>query len=256
MNYNYKENKINYLYLKNNMIGGAIDKKIYFIRHGETEYNKLKKSQGQEINEPLNATGIEQAEKTATYLKKFRFNTSDCDLIISSPMIRAKETAVIIAKTLGCPEPIEYMDDIMETKMGELSGLTDSEEPKKTYLKKMEDAENDILDPIEKYEIRDYLKAQTFFDPVIGNIGIERYEEVIERVKRFIEFLESTKHKKIIVVSHSGYYDALLKEMFNINVLPKGNMNGEKNCCICYCIYENDRFKMISPLNTEHLLLV
>ena len=60
----------------------------------------------------------------------------------------------------------------------------------------------------------------------------------------------------IIVVSHSGYYDALLKEMFGINVLPKGNMDRGKNCWICYCIYDDGRFKMISPLNTEHLLLI
>jgi broad specificity phosphatase PhoE len=148
------------------------------------------------------------------------------------------------------------MDELMETKMGELSGLTDDEEPKKTYLKKMEDAENDILDPIEKYEIRDYLKAQTFFDPVIGNIGIERYEEVIHRVRKFIEFLKTSEHRKIIVISHSGYYDALLKEMFNINVLPKGDMTGGKNCWICYCIYDDGKFKMISPLNSEHLSII
>ena len=42
--------------------------KIYFVRHGKTEWNKLKKMQGS-ADIPLNEEGIEQADKTKEYEK-------------------------------------------------------------------------------------------------------------------------------------------------------------------------------------------
>lgn len=63
---------------------------IYLIRHGETDWNKEKKLQGV-TDIPLNAYGIELAEKTAEGLKDVPF-----DRIYTSPLIRAKKTAEII----------------------------------------------------------------------------------------------------------------------------------------------------------------
>lgn len=251
----YKNKYIQYKYKCKNMIGGMIDKEIYFIRHAETDYNKEGRTQGQENDMLLNKTGMEQAEKTGEYLKKFRFSTIKPDVIISSPMERAKQTAIIIAGIIEL-DNIEYYNELKETKRGVLSGLTDNEEPRKTYKKLMDDAVEKLIDPIEKYELEDYLKSDIFFEPVIGDIGIEKYEEVSERVKFVINYLKTTKHKKIIVVSHSGFFDVLLKEMFNTNVVPKGNMSNGKNCWISYCIYTDGILKMISPRNTEHLEIV
>ena len=64
--------------------------KIYMIRHGETDWNKMKRLQGV-TDIPLNACGIELAEKTAEGLKNVPF-----DRIYTSPLIRAKKTAEII----------------------------------------------------------------------------------------------------------------------------------------------------------------
>lgn len=58
---------------------------IYLIRHGETEYNRQKRLQG--VGDiPLNARGIELAEKTAEGLREISF-----DKIYTSPLIRAKK---------------------------------------------------------------------------------------------------------------------------------------------------------------------
>jgi broad specificity phosphatase PhoE len=57
------------------MKGGSNNtKEIYFIRHGETEWNKLGMSQGSEADIELNETGRKQALLTGKYLDKFRNN--------------------------------------------------------------------------------------------------------------------------------------------------------------------------------------
>ena len=64
--------------------------KIYLVRHGETDWNKERKIQGQ-VDIPLNAFGIHLAEETAKGLRDIPF-----DICFSSPLGRAKDTARII----------------------------------------------------------------------------------------------------------------------------------------------------------------
>ena len=66
--------------------------KIYFVRHGETLWNKEKKIQGQS-DIPLNEYGIELAKITADAMKNISF-----DVVYTSPLLRAKETAMILIK--------------------------------------------------------------------------------------------------------------------------------------------------------------
>ena len=88
------------------------------------------------------------------------------------------------------------------------------------------------------------------------DIGFESYAEVIQRINYIITYLTETKNEKIIVVSHSGFLDALLKEMFGLGILPKGDLTNGTHNWIMYCTYQNNKFKMISPANTEHLSLM
>jgi len=66
------------------------DSRIILVRHGETDWNKEGRFQGQ-IDIPLNKTGKNQAEKASVYLNKIRFNKA-----YSSSMSRPFETAKII----------------------------------------------------------------------------------------------------------------------------------------------------------------
>jgi probable phosphoglycerate mutase len=68
---------------------------IVLVRHGETDWNKERRLQGQlQPGPPLNALGTKQAEVTATVLPQ-RF--SSFDAIISSDVLRAIQTANILA---------------------------------------------------------------------------------------------------------------------------------------------------------------
>lgn len=80
-----------YSWMEKGILGGKIRRmKLYLVRHGETDWNKVKKIQGQ-VDIPLNQFGKRLAEETAEGLRDIPF-----DLCISSPLSRAHETARII----------------------------------------------------------------------------------------------------------------------------------------------------------------
>src|SRR3989344_5936185 len=88
---------------------------VYFVRHGESEGNKLQKAQNSET--PLSTQGRKQASIVANRLKE-----TPIDVLYSSPYVRAKQTAEIIAKELD--KPIEYWEPLKERKRpSEIEGL-------------------------------------------------------------------------------------------------------------------------------------
>ena len=93
-------------------------KEIYFVRHGETEWNRLHKQQGCEADIPLNESGKLQSEITGEYLKNFRMKDKPFDCIISSPLLRTKETAEILKEKIGFEGDIIYDKLIIEAKRG------------------------------------------------------------------------------------------------------------------------------------------
>ncbi len=94
---------------------------VYFItllRHGESEGNLAGVIQGQS-DFALTDTGIDQAKQLASYWKSEGIHF---DHIISSPLLRAKQTADIIATALGLP--LDHDPTWMERNFGELQGLS------------------------------------------------------------------------------------------------------------------------------------
>jgi len=89
--------------------------RFFLVRHGETEWNRVRRIQG--VSDiPLNDTGRAQAAALGDILVGHNF-----DLIVSSPLSRADETARIIAQRLGMPAPIT-VPDLIERNYGEAEG--------------------------------------------------------------------------------------------------------------------------------------
>jgi len=81
------------------------------IRHGETDWNIEGRYQGQ-ADPPLNSKGVSQAFQLAEEISK-----TDINLIYSSPLKRARETAKIVAESLRLPL---YTDSrLMEIHQGD-----------------------------------------------------------------------------------------------------------------------------------------
>ena len=96
------------------------DSRIILVRHGETDWNKEGRFQGQ-INIPLNAKGKEQANSASKYLKGLKFNKA-----FSSSMDRPYETAEIILKNQRNLKIIKVYE-LVEISHGLWEGKLDSE---------------------------------------------------------------------------------------------------------------------------------
>jgi len=79
---------------------------IYFIRHGQTEFNKNGVHQDPSV--PLSDIGRTQIEKTATRLTELPITK-----LVASDFTRARESAEIIGREIGCvPEPSELFREV------------------------------------------------------------------------------------------------------------------------------------------------
>lgn len=88
--------------------------RICLIRHGETDWNVKGIIQGQ-TDIPLNKLGETQAKQCGRYLKSEQFN-----VIISSPLKRAKKTTQLINHSLNLP--IIYDNNLKERYFGVAEG--------------------------------------------------------------------------------------------------------------------------------------
>ena len=153
---------------------------LYFMRHGETDYNKAHRLQGR-LNKELNDNGIGQAE---TASKDFKDRGISFDHVISSPLNRAFQTAAVVSGV--DPEKIEKEDRVIEISFGDMEGKT------------VEDLDDNM--------------RNFFMDPVnykAPNNG-EGYEELIERIKDFLnEIAVSDREGNILVLSHGAALHAM-----------------------------------------------
>ena len=180
---------------------------IYIVRHGVTEWNKLKKLQGA-ADVPLAKEGIRLAEETGKALKDVKF-----DICFTSPLSRAKQTAECI---LGNRDiPIIPDKRIQEINFGVLEG------------DKVRDPEGNYIDP----------QIEIFFKDPVNFKRPENGENIFDVIVRTKDFWEekttdpSLADKTILVASHGCAVRALLQNIYHD---PKNFWHGSvpPNCCI------------------------
>ena len=106
------------------------DRPVYhfvFLRHGESLGNAQSRWQGQS-DYPLTEKGRAQARALA---ERWKVEGEKFHLIIASPLVRAKETAEIIASAVGAT--VELDSILMERHIGEMAGLTAEEVRKRPH---------------------------------------------------------------------------------------------------------------------------
>ena len=92
----------------------AFDYPFYFLRHGETDWNKIKKAQGH-LDIELNDAGRAQAERAGELLAG-----QPLERIVSSPLSRALHTAKAVAKHHQLE--IQLDDGLKECHLGDMQG--------------------------------------------------------------------------------------------------------------------------------------
>ena len=231
-------------------------KEIYIIRHGETDWNNKGLSQGSRNNIKLNDNGKEQAKKTGKYLNKFRQIDSKFDVILSSPLDRAKQTSKIIAKEIGYDKnDILYIDELIENDLGLLSIGKTKDELKNDkfyddYFNLIDTIEN-IKDKVEKLLYEE--KNRKMINKILKKYEIENEETVYKRIKKLLQMIEKFKYNKILIVTHSGLIADLNRYILNTYDFIKGDVSNGSNCNITLYHYNKKKYKLVMALNTLHL---
>lgn len=157
---------------------------IYLLRHGETDWNKEGRIQGH-TDIPLNQKGRMQIEQT---IKGLAGICPGIDLIICSPLLRARESAKIAAENLNYPKDRIVVESMLiERRFGEAEGLTAAERE-------------------EKYPNYHYSDISYHFP------GMESFEELIERARHVFKTIVDTYKDKenILAVSHGAILAAII----------------------------------------------
>ncbi|WP_170145192.1 histidine phosphatase family protein [Ammoniphilus oxalaticus] len=152
---------------------------FYLIRHGETDWNHLKKLQGH-TDIPLNESGIKQAKRIAK-----RLATTPIDHFYSSDLKRAKRTAQEIVRYHDL-KPVLQAEEFRERCYGEWEGLHWDQIPK--------------LYP-------GYGGGR----PLGGEFGIETYEAMQQRgMSKLTELIGAHPNQHIAIISHGGFINSIL----------------------------------------------
>lgn len=95
---------------------------VGLLRHGQTNWNIDFRLQGV-TDIPLNQTGIQQARTAGEVLALAATVGETWDLILSSPLSRARDTAVMVGEAIGAPA-VSIEDLLLERSFGEAEGLS------------------------------------------------------------------------------------------------------------------------------------
>jgi len=144
---------------------------LYFVRHGQTDFNKEHRLQGIQFDEPLNADGVSDMQKLVKTLP------TDFEVIYASALERVMASAEIISKKTG--KPIITDSDITEKSVGTLAGKTWEEIPNGHELHEK--------DGLVEYDYRPY--------------GGESVEDVEKRFRKFIKEVRKANKNALIVTS-------------------------------------------------------
>ena len=169
---------------------------ITLVRHGESVGNAEARWQGQ-ADYPLTDTGRAQARALA---ERWKNENAKFDLLISSPLIRTKETSEIIAATLNVT--VEFDPLWLERDNGDFSGRT-------------------------AHEVRQNFTHPQFstpYDPVGGD-G-EGDWELFLRAGQALQSLLKREPARYLIVSHGGLLNQFMHAV--IGVAPQANNSGTR----------------------------
>lgn len=164
---------------------------LYFVRHGETDWNAAGRLQGQ-TDVCLNGTGRSQAARNGRVVKGLIGEAEGFDFV-ASPLSRARETMEIVRTEMGLDRGGFRLDErLQEIHFGHWEGLTWAELPRR--------------DPA-GYEAR---LADAFGWRPHGG---ESYRDLLERVVTWHETLE----QDAVIVSHGGVSRVLRAHLLGVD---------------------------------------
>lgn len=166
---------------------------LYFVRHGQTNFNITHRLQGVAIDESLNEAGIKEMEELLPLLPK------DFEVIYSSPLKRVMMSSQIISQKFG--KEILITNKISERDFGSLAGKTWDEIPNGRELQK--------IDRDQKYDYHEF--------------GGESVQDVQKRLEDFFAESKQSGKNSALVVTSIGIIRLVYKMLLNQDVIEVKN---------------------------------
>ncbi len=185
--------------------------KLYLIRHGETDYNKTYRFQGQ-TDIPLNEAGRAQAELLARYFREIPLDGLYC-----SSLERAVETARAIGRVQGL-EPVS-VDAFRELNFGAWEGRNSED--------------------IQKRDAREW---KEFFASPADTVlpGGESMTDVQRRAYPALrKILEQHPQGQVAVVAHGGILRVLICTMLGMNLNRTWHLHVGNASVTCFYYWGN-----------------
>ncbi len=173
------------------------------VRHGETEWNKRGILQGW-LDVPINALGRSQAQDMAHTFASHGFAA-----IWSSPLVRARETAEIVAQQLQLAAP-HLHEGLKERHFGAIQGI-----PK------------DELAELNPSQLEQILRR----NPAAQFVDGESMDEFADRILNALQEIgASHPGQRVLVITHGWVLDVVIRHITGrarSAVLPEKPKNGE-----------------------------
>ena len=199
--------------------------RIYLIRHGETEWNKMQRSQGCSNDIPLSGEGIKQAEAVSERLKDEKI-----DLFFSSHLIRANKTAEIIAKPHN--KDVHIFEEFKEMNFGCWEGLC-FDEIKKNHT-----------EALKVWRETPQLAKIPMAESIVG---------LRERsIGKLLQILKDNPDKNILIVSHGVTIKTMITSIMGIE-LSNLHKISQDNTAVNIFDYKNGAFYTQLINDTCHL---
>ena len=158
-------------------------KTVYFVRHGRTEASE--EEIYQTFDQPLTDRGREQAKKAASFFKGMKI-----ELMISSTMDRALETAQIVSVESGLNLNIQKVPDLQEAN-------------RPTVVRGKSVADTEVI------KIMDEVR-KNFDNPNWKHSDEENFFDLKKRAGRVLKLIEGLGADIIIAVTHATFLKILL----------------------------------------------
>ncbi|MCF1684000.1 histidine phosphatase family protein [Tetragenococcus halophilus] len=179
--------------------------RLYFTRHGKTEWNEQGRFQGMNGDSPLLPTSFTQIRALGDHLKDIPFVA-----VYSSPSQRARQTAEGIVQQWQHSVPIYYDSNLREMGYGNLEGKSIAE----MHARYQETLNN----------MRHHLDL---YDPTVFN-G-ETVTAMLERMTKTITEAASQYNDPILFVGHGASMTAAVQFLAGKDTADLRNMGGLKN---------------------------
>ena len=201
-------------------------KKIYVIRHGETEYNKLGRVQGSGIDAPLNDTGRKQADAFYQAYRHVKF-----DKVYCSKLQRTVQSA---QGFIDDGVPYEQLEGLNEISWGEKEG--------------------EEFHPSSHQEYKQLLTEWRSGNLTYSIKGGEGPQHVMERQRKAMSYvMQHTNEKTILLSIHGRAIRILLTWMLNYDLKEMEKLFVHQNLSVYELTYTGTMFNVDVYNNLDHL---